>query len=229
MRTMYDKLVCMPLFSGMSGEEAALFLEKTCLHFFNLQDKEYLMKYGDECRSMKCAVSGNLVMSRRIGDDILLTARLGAGCIPGLSALFGLDTSYRYDVRASGKVSVMEFSKEEFHNTIRTNHVFQINCLNYIGRRGQRCDEVLAHYGDGSLRGRLARLLILATDSECSDICLHSSGRPLLEYLAGEGELIQQMADELCAKKLITLPDAYNLHILSRKALLEYPQDKTAL
>ena len=59
MDSMYDVLLQLPLFQGVSRMKMSEIIEKTRFHFLKYQDNEIIAHRGEECTHMKFIVSGS--------------------------------------------------------------------------------------------------------------------------------------------------------------------------
>ena len=66
---MYENLLCLPYFQGMSKDNITAILDKVKLEYHNHGDKETLCKKGDECRSFILITKGEIVSHAYAPDD----------------------------------------------------------------------------------------------------------------------------------------------------------------
>lgn len=58
--TMFDTLLQLPLFQGMSKSEMSEVIEKAKFHFQQFADKEVLFRQGEECAQLVFLLKGEL-------------------------------------------------------------------------------------------------------------------------------------------------------------------------
>ena len=219
---MYETLMTIPLFKGVSHEQISAFLEKTPLHFNNFQPGETLIAYGEECRNVTCLLSGKLQLERRVaGGRMLVRESLYAGSVIGLSYLFGLDTHYHFNATALTQVGIMEFSKDQLRRVLESNPIYLINCLNYLARRGQKCDEALPRFLGKHFGEKLGNLMIFSTDSNSREISVTAPYEPLWRiFESAEFDARAEMR-ELSDRGIISIVNENKIEVLSRSQLLE--------
>ena len=190
MNTMYETLMNIPLFKGVSHDQISSFVEKTPLHFHTFNDGELVMGRNDLCSNVVCLLTGSLRIER-----------LAAG--------------------VSERVGVMEFTKKQYRRLLENNPICQINCLNYLARRGQKCNEVLRLFVGESFARQLASLVLLATDSGGEDIRLISTEGRMAEIFSSKNGDIHREMQRLADRGLISIFGETEIRVTSRLALLD--------
>lgn len=136
---MYEKIVELPLFKGLSRDEVNDFVGRTALSFSRHAAGETIAAAGQPVTSVKCLLSGSVSLSGLSGTSVTV----GAGSILGLDRLYGLDTTYGCEITALEPVALMEFSKSALLEALQSNQLILINMLNYLCREiwRERSDE----------------------------------------------------------------------------------------
>ena len=60
--TMYDNLLLLPLFQGLSKNEFTSILEKVRFHFLTYQEGETFIRQGEDCHQLCFLLSGTAVV-----------------------------------------------------------------------------------------------------------------------------------------------------------------------
>ena len=108
----------------------------------------------------------------------------------GADRLFGMTTGYPFWVKAVGKTSIMEFSKEQYVNLLHSDRIYMLNFFNYLSLRAQRPIEAICDYGDGGIRSRLSLLIGIMTSPGSNKIYIKASDEALSRYCStDEGTL----------------------------------------
>lgn len=223
MNTMYETLMNIPLFKGVSHDQISSFVEKTPLHFHTFNEGELVAGRNDLCSNVVCLLTGSLRIERlAAGGQLRVTEVIEGGSVLGLSSLFGLDHRYNFDAYAvSERVGVMEFTKEQYRRLLENNPICQINCLNYLARRGQKCNEVLRLFGGESFARQLASLVLLATDSGGEDIRVISTEGTLADIFSSKNGDIHREMQRLADRGLISIFGETEIRVTSRLTLLD--------
>ncbi len=174
MATMYETIMNLPLFKGLSHEQVSSFLEKTNLKFSKYSDREKIIDAGTNVNNIKCVISGQVRICHKIGtaEDIKLLELQQGHNVLGADRLFGMDTAYGFDAYAVGNVSTMEFSKEQYINLLNTGSIYLINYLNFLSYRAQIRYDIFNNYPDGSFAATCSRLIRAYCSKKSTDISL---------------------------------------------------------
>lgn len=161
MATMYETIMNMPLFKGLSNEQVSSFLEKTHIRFTKYSDGEQILQADDRVTDVKCVISGRIVTRHILGDKetLVISEEQEGENVLGADKLFGMSTTYGCDIYAIGQVSLMEFSKDQYLNLLKTDSIYLINYLNFISYRAQLRHSLFTNYPDGDLLSNISRLI----------------------------------------------------------------------
>ncbi len=158
---MFDKLLQLPLFQGLTHEEFQRLIESYPFHFLKVANGERIVTAGDPCTHLRFIVGGAVRFST--SSRVLKVAvehTLDSPDVIAPDHLFGLDTSYPFDAWGSGEAAILQIKKLDFLNMLSSSRVLTINTLNYISRNAQAMRSQLL----GSQNMRVAeRLVIIAT------------------------------------------------------------------
>lgn len=180
---MYETIMGLLLFKGLSHQQISSFLEKTQLHFLRYPSGSEITRVGDRCDSLRIIFSGNVrichpVFSGRISVDEIC----GEGKVLGAEKLFGINPRFTYSVIAETEVNLMEFGKEQYLQMIERDEVFLLNFINYISMRGQRGAEIFRKSGCASISDCLRLLFDCLTDRLHDKIFIRSSIDNLIQF-----------------------------------------------
>lgn len=222
MNTMYEILMNIPLFKGASHDQISLFLEKTSLQFKNFKTDDKVISFGENCQYVICLLSGRLRLEHPVAHgQAVVTETIGPGSVVGFGSLFGLNTKFEFDAIALQDSGLMYFSKDNYRQLLQSSQIYLINCLNYLSRKGQRCEEVSNALPGCNLKCRLAALVALSTYNNAADIRIVSRGRDLAEMLCCNRECYAREIELLEQTGLVKRIDPQTLSILSRSQLLQ--------
>lgn len=222
MNTMYEILMSIPLFKGASHDQISLFLEKTSLQFKNFKTDDKVCAYGDDCQYVICLLSGKLRVEHPVAHGkAVVTETIGPGSVVGFGSLFGLNTKFEFDAIALQDSGLMYFSKESYRQLLQSSQIYLINCLNYLSRKGQRCEEVSNALPGCNLKCRLAAVVALTTSNNAADIRIASRGLDLAEVLCCNRDCYEREIELLEQAGYVKRLDPQTLSILSRAQLLQ--------
>lgn len=208
--TMYEKLMTLPMFKGLSQEHLMELMEKTDLNFCNYSEGQVIVNRFSQCDRILCLISGKWEYEYIIGDNfITLQVDYGPGKVVGLNRLYGMDQEYGYNVTALQQCSVLEFTKPQYMKMIESNHICLINFLNYLSFGAQRHDTVLLHYNSDTYAGRLWTLVVILTDKDAGLIRIRYNNPSLFESSENNRNGLQKLMEagviEYNGKGMITI------------------------
>lgn len=217
---MYETIMNLPLFKGVSREQVSLFLEKTHLHFYKYMDGEAIVSPNDLVKGLKCIMGGNAVVKHFLpAESLEIHEILGKENVLGADRLYGLNTRYRNEVSALGETSIMEFSKEQYQELLKRNPIYMINFLNYLSSRAQRPAMVFNALTPDSMLGKCAMYVSLLTDRAAGRIIIRSAlGMTLKERLETKGNA--QIIETLIESGILSF-DGNDFTIFSRNEFLD--------
>lgn len=221
MSTMYDAIMDLPLFKGVSHNQLSDFLEKTHIQFLRFEEGMEVVKKGEPCNFVKFIISGNIRFEYHNKKNTLsVSETLGQGNVLWPQYLYGMDTNYPATGIAEGRVSVMQFSKEQYFRTLQSEMIFLLNYLNYLSLHSQltRCNlDILT---GGTLREYIALLLKTVVHSEGERIIIHADIPTFRNILNLDyGEAVREL-EMLKVRGLIDF-NSEEVKIISRRKFLE--------
>lgn len=222
MSTMFDTLKDLPLLKGLSNEQFYEFLEKTNLQFINYADGDTVIRSGENCEHIKFVISGELRSIRAIcGGEVVITHSLPPGSVISPEYLFGIDTRFPFDAYAVGKVSMLQFRKDQYMKLLQSNDIFLMNFSNYLSLHAQRPIISYSQFYGRSLADMLALWISFYTKSGSRNISVRCSTETLGE-LSGISDIASEL--ETLSKKGLILTDDNVINILSRDEMIEFAQ-----
>ena len=133
---MYESLLKLPYFQGMSKEELTAILDKVKFNFSRHNDGERIITEGDSCDNFVILIQGYLESERSTPDN-----------------------GY-----AKGECSILTISKSYLYSEFSKHHIFGINLLNLISRQEQMLDHQIWRNIPQSIEGRIARFISLRSE-----------------------------------------------------------------
>ncbi|MBD5356609.1 MAG: cyclic nucleotide-binding domain-containing protein [Bacteroides sp.] len=220
MATMYETIMDLPLFKGVSKAHVSLFLEKTNIDFCNYEAGEVLIEAGDPVTMVKFVITGGVRVMRTFHSlPIKVEETCGPGTVLGADRLFGISTGYAYDVRSIGKTSIMQFSKEQYVNLLHSDRIYMFNFFNYLSLRAQRQVETISDYAGSDLHSRLSIIVSGMTLPTSSDISIIISDDTLRIFGKMSAEEVEAWKETAIKKRLISCSHD-RINILSRRDFL---------
>ena len=124
MNSMYELLMGLPLFQGVSHARISELIEKIKFHFLKYLENEQLIEKGDSCKQLKFLISGSVKLELTNNNKrIRIFETLSAPNVLGAEYLFGRSTVYPYNVSASPSAGIMQIEKADYLKILKTDTV----------------------------------------------------------------------------------------------------------
>ena len=141
MLQLYDKLLELPLFIGISTDELADIVGQTKFGFYKLVADKLLVSTDDKCTHLFFLMSGTLrVVSH--ADNYRIEEELSAPAVIQPEHLFGLMQRYTKDFTAQTDCSLLSLDKTEVLRLLDNYLIFRLNLLNSISMQAQRMSRI---------------------------------------------------------------------------------------
>ena len=109
MNSMYQQLMRLPLFQGVSTEKITALVEKLPFHFLKFHGDEQIFAAGDPCTHIKFIVSGKVRLETPFSNlKVVLSQVLATPHVLAAEYLFGRDTVYPYTAIADGPCGILQ-------------------------------------------------------------------------------------------------------------------------
>lgn len=127
----YDKLLELSLFQGMSRSDLAQIAGHSKIRFGKHQDGEAIAKAGDPCHDMVFLTNGRAqVVTTAYDNSYMVEEYVTAPYIIEPEHLFGLSQVFASTYTAQETCNIMALSKEEILKLADTHLIFRLNLLN---------------------------------------------------------------------------------------------------
>lgn len=154
----YDNLLVLPLFLGMSRNDLLEVAGQTKFDFKKVEDGQTIVREGDPCQRLYFLLGGEIKViteaddhGYRIEEDI---------CGPEIfqvEHIFGLNQRFSRTYIAKRNCSMMSISKQEMLKLSDKFEIFRINMLNLISTQTQKNNRRLLRVPPKTLAERITR------------------------------------------------------------------------
>ncbi len=153
---LYDSLLALPLFLGMSRNDLQEAAGKTRFNFQKIETGETIVKEGDPCQHLYFLLTGDIVVITEANDHGYRIAEdITAPEIFQTERLFGLTQRFTHTYVAKANCSVMSINKQEIRNLSNTFEIFRINLLNQVCTQSQKNNRRLFQVPPKTLKERI--------------------------------------------------------------------------
>ena len=225
MNSMYQQLMQLPLFQGVSTEKITALVEKLPFHFLKYRNGDSIVAAGDVCTHIKFIVSGRVRVEMPCSHlRVSLSQTLSTPHVLAAEYLFGRVTNYPFTAVADGSCGILQLLKSDYIKMINSDKVFLFNILNYLSSGSQRGVDSALSIKDGSVAERLATLMDMLTVSGAYDIILRFKQKDLCTLLSTQRTTLVTSLDKLSEQEILEY-DSNELRILDFMGLMDMIKD----
>ena len=162
MLQLYDKLIELPLFIGISTDELSDIVGQTKFGFHKLAVDRPLVSTDDKCTQLFFLMSGTLrVVSYADNYRYRIEEELSAPAVIQPEHLFGLQQRYTKDFIAHTDCSLLSLDKAEVLRLLDSYLIFRLNLLNSISMQAQRMSRIPWRQQSSDIRQQFVNFLRL--------------------------------------------------------------------
>lgn len=157
---MYDTLLSLPLFQGMSQTDFNSLLQKIRLDFIRYEDGDVIIEKGNRCGSLAFLINGTVESSRSGMDgNFTFSELIEAPFLIEPYSMFGRAGSYQRTYTAIGSCSFLMVDKQYIYTELGKYNICRMNLLNILSGRVQQLDSHIWSLDGMSLRERIIRFI----------------------------------------------------------------------
>ena len=225
MNSMYQQLMQLPLFQGVSTEKITALVEKLPFHFLKFRNGEQVFAAGDPCTHIKFIVSGQVRLETPFPKlRITMHQTVSNPHVLAAEYLFGRDTAYPYTAISDGACGILQLRKSDYIKMINSDKVFLFNILNYLSSGSQRSLQMPLTVKDGSVAERLAMIVDNLSISGATNIGFRYKQKDLCTLLGTQRTTLVSMLDRLSDQGIVDY-DSNELKILDLQGLINVNND----
>ncbi|MDO4497418.1 MAG: Crp/Fnr family transcriptional regulator [Bacteroidales bacterium] len=172
----YDVLLQLPVFQGITKDQLTGILEKIPFHFQKYQPEEVIVSSGDPCDSVLFVLSGTVTHEMPTYDGRVIVKQdfEGPYTMP-FYYLFGVSTNMPSRLVAKNVVGIMKLEKKHFLDILQSTTIPLVNVLNMLSTHAQKQHQVMDFMSQKAVLARLASWLLTYTDRVGKDIFITAS------------------------------------------------------
>ena len=186
---MYENLLSLPYFQGMSKDDITAILDNVVFEFVKYNDGDVICRQGEECTNFIILIQGTLqVVAEAPDKSYKLTEEIDAPFAIEPYSLFGYCTRYNREYIAKGNCARLKINKRFLFSDFVKHNIFTINFLNLVTHKVQKQWNVIWKQTPGSISGRIVKFISLR--------CEQQQGRKILSIK------MERLASLLCETRL---------------------------
>ena len=163
---MYESLLCLPYFQGMSRDDITEILGKVTLEFKKYGDGDDIARKGEGCDKFTLLTQGSISGTAAPDKTLAITEEFAAPYGIEPYSIFGYDTCYKRDYMAKGECTILTIDKQHIFGELSKHHIFTINLLNIISRKTQQMNERIWQYTGTTLPARIAQFIATRCETQ---------------------------------------------------------------
>lgn len=204
--TMYENLLRLPYFQGMSKKELTAILDKVKFDFTRHTDGEKILRQNDKCEKFVILIQGKIRAEQKSHDaSYRLSEEIEAPYAIEPYSLFGSDPNYCRSYISAGDCSLLSISKSYFYSDFLKHSIFTMNLLNLISRRVQQQGTLSWKDSPTGTGGVITRFIA----TRCETLTGHKTLKIKMEQLAQQLDIprinISRALNNLQEEELVTL------------------------
>lgn len=219
---MFEKLMELPLFHGVSYQKISEILGKHRFHFMKFADGETILEAGEPCTHLMTIISG-AVRSTIDGADgkVKVSQTLEAPEIVAPDFFFGKRTTSPSTIVAKGDCGIMKIDKRDYINIIKSDTVFLFNFLNILSMHAQLSTDGVLALTSGDLRKRIAYWIVALTQRGGKDIVMECRQRDLYAVFGVPRQSLVAALDEMQTAGLVEFTPT-SIAVGNRRMLVDF-------
>lgn len=157
-RKLYDTLLGLPLFLGMTRGDLLDIAGKTKFYFQKLKKGHVIAQEGDPCMHIHFLISGEIKVTTESEDrGYRIEETITAPSVLQIERFFGFNQHYTHTYIAGDDCNIMSFSRKELMKLSDNYEIFRINQLNILTTQTQKSERRLFRVPPKTLEERIIR------------------------------------------------------------------------
>lgn len=221
-KSIFDTLLGLPLFQGVTRERIAEVVGKARFHFLKYSPGEVILKPGQHISHLRFILSGKVTSTVSDSEGCLTVAQTIVGpdvILPDF--LYGLVTHSPCTVTSITSSSVLQLEKADFLKILSMDEVFLINYLNNLSLEAQQSYRAAIQPESGTVEFRLAEKIVSLTQKTARNIVVTATLDGLCRILDTDPMTLQHALKALKTKGLINF-DEHKIEVIDRLGLSSF-------
>lgn len=218
---MFELLMELPLFRGVSRERIANTVGAAKFHFLKYPTGEPVVTAGEQCRHITFVISGSVRSTVvNANGSFAIAQTLNAPAVIAPDFLFGRVTNYPGTVVALEPTSILKISKNDYIKILYSDQVFMFNLLNILSANAQKSLDGILSLTNGDIDERIAFWIIALTQPGGTDIKLTCRRRDLCSLFGVQRSTFESTLERMKKDGLIDYTPT-ELSIIDRNEMLK--------
>src|SRR5574344_1001115 len=174
MEKLYETLLQLPIFQGITLYDFNDLMGKLKWHFNKYQPGDVIVKAGERCDEMVCILSGSTSFTTDSPNKLFsITEYMDRPFIVEPYSMYGLDYSFKSTYVATSEVTTGSFTKLSFLTIVNDFLICRLNIINMLCHRNQALyNKLWADNAQNDFKSKIIRFILLH--------CENTEGKKLL-------------------------------------------------
>lgn len=204
--TMYDNLLLLPLFQGLSKNEFTSILEKVRFHFLTYEKGEIFIRQGEDCHQLCFLLNGTAVVRNMDKEHAYtLSETIDTPTLIEPQSLFGMQTKYTATYQAQTQVKVLIIEKKYILSELNKYEIFQLNFLNLLSNRVQIAQQKIWNTHVGTLNEKVVNFIAIRSQIPGGEKTLQITMEDWARLIDETRINLSRLLNELQGKGLVQL------------------------
>ena len=223
--SIYDSLLQLPLFKGLTIESFNEIIEKYRFEFLSYNKDSIIINAGEECNCFKFVISGS-VRSEFINDKVKIKI------YETISAPNDIISNYAVGnnifpisvVAADDNTGILAIDKQDFLSIMQEHRVVMLNYLILLSRKSQIPYEAYNQIATDNIRAKFALWILYFTNYNSTDIVIKAKFRDLYLFFGAQRGAFNSVLEEMKEMGIIDF-SVKEIFVLDRRLLMSYYRD----
>lgn len=226
--TMYELLMQLPVFQGISNDQLTDIIEKIPFSFSQFEPGQVIIQQGEECSALSFVLSGVVrTKTPTFGHRVQILQEFEGPYTMPFYNLFGAETRHHDTVTAVTRVGIMQLNKSHFLRVLQQNPILLINTMNMLCTNAQKQHKAMDFSGESDPVLRLASWMLAFTERVGSNIVFDAELSDWCDLLQVDQTSFWRCVATLEGQHIVEV-DGRKLKLLDRYALRTFIGRKTA-
>lgn len=205
-KRLYDSLLGLPLFLGMTRCDLLEIAGTTKFYFQKLKKGHVIAQEGEPCLHIIFLIKGEIKVITEADDHgYLIEETIKAPEVLQVERFFGFNQHYTHTYIAGDDCNIMSFSRKELMKLSDNYEIFRINQLNILSTQTQRCEKRLFCLPPKTLEESILQFFERRCLRPSGEKIIHIKMTRLAEEINTKRIYISNTLNEMEAKGLIKL------------------------
>ena len=204
--TMYDNLLLLPLFQGLSKNDLTTIIERVKFHFLQYKEGETFVRQGETCRQLCFLLNGQITVQTKDTEHAYsLSEVIDAPYIIEPQSIFGMQTNYTATYSARTPIHILTIDKSFIFSVLNNYEIFRLNFMNILSNRNQLAYQRLWNTHIGSLNEKFINFILLRSQRLEGEKTLQITMEDLANLINETRINLSRLLNDLQSRELVQL------------------------